>query len=616
MSLEELTQVEITGSTLTPENINTVPSAVTVFTHQQIERLGLDSLDELMNIVPGFQVYRSTRSSINNATSSRGRHIANAGAEILVLIDGQRINDPRTGGGFLLTPKLPLMQIERVEFIRGPGSAVYGSNAMLGVVNIITRRNVNEIGASVGSFNRTQIYLQTSKKTENFAVDLFAFFDKDKGDDFLVPDTFSSDTIETNDPRELANFDLKLNWKDTLFTFQHNQAQTENFYESNTITNGFNKRETQFSFASLKHSFDWLSINSFVQVSYSVSRFFVSTYLSPSTFFIGDFDNFNETQVLWHNDWSMNNRNSLQFGLEYRYIDAPETSAKSNNSNLNNVPVQAHSTRNIAGLYVQYQQTLFEKTHLTLGLRYDNFSEIGNKISPRVGVVQPLNQHHSLKLLYGEAFRAPTENELNLINNPVLIGNPNLKPETVKTWNFIWLGQWTHTNFSLGYFENRFEDSIIREDIGGGTTEFKNADQDPSKGFEFEISHEINKHWLLRASYTNFTEMPATSLDEADQFGSLMLNYQYNKWNANVIASYFDERMTLTGGNNNIPLTLDDYWQVFAKVRYNVYNDIQTYIQIKNLLDEAYQTPTASKRITEGTPNRGREILLGAIWSF
>jgi len=153
MSLEELMQVEITGSTLTSESYNTVPSAVTVFSHDQIKRMGLDSLDELINIVPGFQSYRSTRSANSISTSSRGRRVGNASAEILLLIDGQRLNDPRTSGS-MLVPKLPLMQIERVEFIRGPGSAVYGSNAMLGVINVITRSDVNEIGAGVGSFDR------------------------------------------------------------------------------------------------------------------------------------------------------------------------------------------------------------------------------------------------------------------------------------------------------------------------------------------------------------------------------------------------------------------------------------------------------------------------------
>lgn len=178
-------------------------------------------------------------------------------------------------------------------------------------------------------------------------------------------------------------------------------------------------------------------------------------------------------------------------------------------------------------------------------MRYDHFSDIDGEFSPRLGSVQTLTPNHSIKLLYGKAFRAPTKNELNLLNNPVLLGNTQLKPETVQTWDLIWLGQWSDTSFSLGYFANNFENSIIQEDIGGGTLQFKNVNQDPSKGFEFEISHELNRHWLVRVSYTNFTEIPDSSLAEADQFASLMINYQRNMWNANLIASYFDQRKPL-----------------------------------------------------------------------
>lgn len=65
ISLDELMQIEITGSTLTPKSLRTVPSAVTIFTHQEIKRMGLDSLDELMNLVPGFQSYRTSISSLH-----------------------------------------------------------------------------------------------------------------------------------------------------------------------------------------------------------------------------------------------------------------------------------------------------------------------------------------------------------------------------------------------------------------------------------------------------------------------------------------------------------------------------------------------------------------------
>ncbi len=96
----------------------------------------------------------------------------------------------------------------------------------------------------------------------------------------------------------------------------------------------------------------------------------------------------------------------------------------------------------------------------------------------------------------------------------------------------------------------------------------------------------------------------------------MMINYQRRQWNANIIASYFSTRTTITGGNSSVPLTLDDYWQVYAKVIYNVTEKLQAYVQLKNLLDETYQTPTASKRISVGTANRGREALAGIIWEF
>jgi len=645
MSLKELMQVEITGSTLTSETLNSVPSAVTVFSHEQIRKMGLDSLDELINLVPGFQSYRSSRSSISISVSSRGRRVGNASAEILILIDGQRLNDPRTGGSTLV-PKLPLMQIERVEFIRGPGSAVYGSNAMLGVVNIITRSDVSEAGVAVGSYDRAQAYLMASQKSGDFSVDLFAYFDRDNGDDYTLPNTFDPGQVETDDPRELANFNLKLRWKKTRLNIQHNQAQAENFYEQNNISNGVNQRKTAISFISLKQDFDWQAVSSFVQVSHTFSRLLTSGQLTSSNaavFLSGGagsdpvyasayFNHYNETQLQWHNDWKIKDQSSLQFGVDFRYIDAPGTIADSNydlgdlaNGNLpiryygnltSNTLVQAVSSRHILGVYTQYQQQIFDNTQMTMGLRYDHFSDIDGKFSPRLGFVQTLTPNHSIKLLYGEAFRAPTENELNLLNNPVLLGNTNLKPETVQTWDLIWLGQWSDTSFSLGYFENNFKNSIIQEDIGGGTLQFKNVNQNPSKGFEFEISHELNRHWLVRGSYTNFTEIPDSSLAEADQFASLMINYQRNMWNANLIATYFDQRKTLVNGNNNVPLVLDDYWLVYGKLIYSFTEDLQAYMQLKNLLDENYQTPNASQKLTVGTANRGREVLAGVVWAY
>ncbi len=647
LSLVELAKVMVTGSTLTPIDLKAVPSAVTLFTHEEIKRMGLDTLDELMNLVPGFQSYRSSASSLNYPYSSRGRNIGSNGSEILLLMDGQRLNDPRTSGSALIAPKIPLMQIQRVEFIRGPGAAIYGSNAMMGVVNIITRAEDNEVNVSFGSLNRRQVSLLTTQKIGDVAVDLFGHIDTDNGQNYHTQDGFSSNTrIGTDDPRELGNLNAKIHWHKTYLYIQHTQSKVENFYVTNRLSNGFNQRSAKLSSISLKQNFHWQSIASSLLFGYSVTdvRSYaqltapgtLSAISNPSSndalFASPSFDDYSEIRVQWRNDWDINARSSLQMGIEFRKIDAPEAMANNNfdigdlaNGNrpiryygdlLATTMVQSESSRDILGIYSQYQRQLFKMTHFTLGLRYDHFSSIASQLSPRIGWVQKLNDRHSLKFLYGEAFRAPSESELNLLNNPVFKGNPDLKPETVQSLDLIWIGQWPYMSLSLGYFENHYRDSIVLNSTGGGLLQYENVDQDPTKGFEFELYHEFNKHWLMRVSYTHMTEKPNLSFREAHQFTSLMFNHQQGKWNANLIATWHDKRNMPAVNSKNDRIEVDDYWQLFGKLLHNFNQDWQTFVQVKNLLDEDYLTPAASTNLTEGIPNRGREILIGITRKF
>jgi len=141
LSLKELMNIKITGATLSEENLLSVPAAVTVISSTEIKRLGFTRLDQLMNYIPGYQSYRTDSHSQSYVFSSRGRRIGNAGREVLILLDGMRINDDWAGGATSKEPVISLANVERVEFMRGPGSAIYGSNAFLGVINIITSKD-------------------------------------------------------------------------------------------------------------------------------------------------------------------------------------------------------------------------------------------------------------------------------------------------------------------------------------------------------------------------------------------------------------------------------------------------------------------------------------------
>ena len=138
MPLKDLLDIKITSSTLQEEDIRSVPSAITVITRDEIRRLGATKLEEIVKLVPGFQTARLGVSGTHNTLVSRGRRLGSAGKEVLVLLDGRRLQEDFAGGIQFLNRQVSLDNAQRVEFIRGPGSTIYGTNAFLGVVNIVT----------------------------------------------------------------------------------------------------------------------------------------------------------------------------------------------------------------------------------------------------------------------------------------------------------------------------------------------------------------------------------------------------------------------------------------------------------------------------------------------
>jgi len=199
MSLEQLMQVEITGATLTEKSLKNVPAAVTVFTREEISRLGMDYLHELLNLVPGYQSQRSSDMSTASNYSSRGRRQGANSREVLLLLDGRPMNDARTGGP-VSGMRVPLGQIERVEIIRGPGSAIYGSNAFTGIINVITAHDENQASLTTGTDNQQQAELHLSQKSGDWYARLFAHGVYEGGQDYTVHDTFTPSFITTEDP--------------------------------------------------------------------------------------------------------------------------------------------------------------------------------------------------------------------------------------------------------------------------------------------------------------------------------------------------------------------------------------------------------------------------------
>ncbi len=151
LDLKDLLQMKVEVASKSGQIVSEAPSSVTIFTKAEIHNMGVSTLEELLNFVPGMQVARTEEvGSKINTVSVRGRRTIHSSPEVLFLIDGQRLNGAWDGGALVFNNHMSVDGIKQVEVIRGPGSALYGSNAFLAVVNVVTDTSSNEASLSVG----------------------------------------------------------------------------------------------------------------------------------------------------------------------------------------------------------------------------------------------------------------------------------------------------------------------------------------------------------------------------------------------------------------------------------------------------------------------------------
>ncbi len=642
LSLEQLLQVPVTGSTLTEETLKTVPAAVSVFTREQIERLGVDYLYELLSLVPGFQFNRNASNGAAYTYSARGRRSSQQSLEILLLVDGHMVNDPRAGSPDITLPLYPLARVERLEIIRGPGSAIYGSSAFNGVINIVTRKQQKSIALAYGSQQRRQLESLWSVHVGDWALDSFVHAYKDNGDEFVLPDSFSGQPTATRDPRQQFAADLALRRAQTNISVAYNRVETADFYQSENIANDYNANERELWHLALDQGFAWLpNTQSKIALSYQQFIYDFDLYLTGPGQLLGasnprSAEPFKGSARLasdsWRftfsNDWAINADSSAQWGLQLACNRETDASANAN-FDLEQLtqgrfpitfygeqgrvfPLGAEGSQDNLGVYAQYLRNLRASTRLTLGGRYDEYPDITGRFSPRLGVVEQLSDVFSLKLLYGEAFRAPSLTETGLMNNPLLFGNPNLTHEIVKTWDLILMGNWQATSFSLGVFQNRYQKPIETVFAGGART-YENGDKERSQGLELEWLQELSDDWSLRSSYTHM-DLPDSAFREAEQLASVEINYSATNWNWNLMGFYQDHRQNpLTQTRLQ---TLDDFWVLNSELRYEFARGYDLSLQLKNLTDNDYATPSQSLGRTGGIPNRGRELSVEVEWRF
>jgi vitamin B12 transporter len=445
-------------------------AASTVFTRADIDRLQPSSVSDLLNRVPGVQVAQNGGRGTSSSLFIRGT----SSAQSLVLVDGQRIGSASAGGSPL--EYLNVEQIERIEVLRGPRSAVYGADAIGGVVQIFTRRASGEglnprLRLGYGSRNTWERSLGLSGGNESTRFSLSASAD----------DTRS---INHTDTRERPNSD--------------HDAYRNNAFSLN-LTHRFNERlEGGFSVLDQRgeSEFDYGTYGAYPYSDFQLSSYsgFLSARVNElwtsrlelghsenryveradDASLSGPFSTYRDS-ASWLNTLVLGGGQSLLLGVDW-YLDS-----------LNSDTQYDEDERWNQALFVQHswQGEVFSSE---LGLRHDKNEQFGSENTFNGALTYHLNADNDVILSYAEGFRTPTFNDLYWPADPFwgASSNPNLDPEKSKTYELQWRSQLTEkTLLQASLYRTDIEDAIVFVDIP------RNVQTARINGFEASLQQEL-----------------------------------------------------------------------------------------------------------------------------
>jgi len=438
-------------------------AANTVFTRADIERLQARSVPELLRRVPGVQV-----SSAGGLPSLSLRGTGTA--QTLVLVDGQRIASATSG--FARLDYLAIDNIERVEVIRGPRSSLYGADAIGGVIQIFTRGGkpgINpEVRLAAGSDQTFQRSLSLAAGTEQTRVHLGASLEERDGFD-ITRDNRGAD--RDNDGQRNKALHLKLDhqfdagWKAGLsLNDQRGKNEYDDAYEFEPGT-----PQDEFRVSSYSGYLDG-QLSGIWNSRLELGRSFDRNRAVGSNYNDGLLETTRHSAA-WINRLQLSEHQQLSLGSDWYEDRLDATTAYQEDSRDNLAFFAQHSFQG-------------ESFSTELGLRHDDNQQFGSHNSWNAAFSLPVGQSQRWILSYGEGFRAPTFTDLYA--PPAWGPNPDLKPETSKTYELQWRGEFDETQLEAALYRTDLEDMIA-----WGGTRMENVSQARINGFEASAAREL-----------------------------------------------------------------------------------------------------------------------------
>ncbi|MDR2876779.1 MAG: TonB-dependent receptor [Chromatiales bacterium] len=527
-----------TGSS---QPISQAPAVASVITAEDIRKIGARDLDEVLETVPGMHVSVAPRAYLSLYTI-RGIYSEN-NPQVLVLINGIPITNLYVGNRGELWGGMQVNDIERIEIVRGPGSAIYGADAFSGTINIITKQakdiDGTEVGVRAGSYNTREGWLLHGTRWHGLDIALsFQALNTDGQDGIIAADaqTYYDAVFGTSASRAPGEVNLeqdaiearvdisKDEWRLRLgYQGRSGNAGAGTAYVLDPDGTGKSRRIS----VDLSHN---TAISQYWDLSTVLSYFDTSSQtdltLYPAGAFAGTFPDGmiarpdvyeRHTRLDFSAFYRGFENHSVRIGAGAEHGDMYRTRESKNYASDDSfsLPIPLPSiidvsndpslvfmmphVRNVQYVSLQDEWDFAPLWRLTSGVRYDHYSDFGDTFNPRIALVWQTKPDFTTKLLYGRAFRAPAFNELYNINNPVALGNPKLKPETINSYELAFNFQNSRelqTSFNLFYYEMS---NVIR--FVAPSYIAQNTGQIDGYGFELEAHYDLSRNLQLLGNY-------------------------------------------------------------------------------------------------------------------
>ena len=636
LSLAQIMQIEIPtvyGAAKHEQKETEAPSAVTVVTREEIVAYGHRTLAEVLRSVRDLYV-REDRNYGYVGVRGFSRP-GDFGGRVLILVDGHRLNEPLFNGvGVLADFPLDVDLIERVEVIRGPGSALYGSNAFFAVINVVTRSAADtgglEASADAGSYDSFKERLTYSHVFQSgLSMMLSATEYNSAGPDLYFKEFARAGPTRGwargMDGEQATSGLLKLNYEDFAFegTFvsRHKDVPTASFGTIFADPRLFTIDQNKTLNLSYDHEFDneW-SLHANVNWNNYVYEGRYPVLRDPAYPQRTNINHDQGSATWWGGEIRLSRKlcehHLLTLGAEFQ--DDSMLRMMNYDVNPRLVYTRLRTSTSTYGLFVQDEWQIAPSLTLTGGLRYDSFAWSDSSVDPRIGLIWHPLEKTTLKLLYGQAVRAPNVYE-SMFMADTNYANPGLRPEHSRTYE-VDLEQELSPALRLTVtgFHNAIRDLISQHvDASSGLLIFDNLSDANTNGGSVELEARLPGGVKGRLSYAvQHTTDCAT--------GQRLSNSPAQMAKLGLITPVIGQRLvsglelqatsgvTSTGGTPIKGYLLAN-WTLSA-MKLTPHLDVSA--GIYNLFDTRYAFPGGPEHVQEALPQNGRTFRVKLTYRF